>query len=81
MSRKVFNKKKDLHILVGETIVCFRKNCIQHEVTASRSISYLYEMFLSSVMAIKKAKPMFDNEQEYNKFIDHLIDKIKNDDI
>lgn len=81
MARKVFNKKKDVHILIGDTIVCFRKNSKQYEVTATRSISWLYEMFLASVYAIKKAKPMFETEQEYDKFKQNLIDKIKHDDI
>lgn len=81
MTRRIFNQNKDVYLIVGETIVCFRKNCKHQEPTASRSISWLYEMFLTSILAIKKSKKIFESEVEYNKFLKHLIEKIKNDDL
>jgi len=77
--RKSFNKDKDVYLTVGETLVCFRKDCKHYEPTASRSIAWLYEMFLTSVVAIKKSKKYFDTEEEYNKFIKLLQQKINDD--
>lgn len=74
--RKNFNKDKDVYLTVGETLVCFRKDCAHYEPTASRSIAWLYEMFLTSVVAIKKSRKFFESDEEYNKFIKLLKEKI-----
>lgn len=75
--RRMFNKDKDVYLLIGPRLVAFRKDCKTKEATATESVSWIYELFLSVVMSIKRSKRLFKDENEYRLFVEECVNKIK----
>lgn len=75
--RRMFNKDKDVYLLIGPRLVAFRKDCKTKDTTATESVSWIYELFLATVMSIKRSKRLFKDDNEYRLFLENCIDKLK----
>ena len=75
--RRMFNKDKDVYLLVGPRLVAFRKDCKEGIPTATESVSWIYELYIATVMAIQRSKRLFKDEVEYRNFLDECVKKLQ----
>lgn len=74
--RRVFNKDKDVYLLIGKNLVVFRKDSKGKEESAVESARWIYELFLATVQALKKTKKLFEKEEEHKVFMQECIKKL-----
>ena len=67
--RRIFNTRKDVYLLVGPTLVAFRKDCKNKEAEPTESVKWVYELFMASVSALSKSRRLFKDNEEYELFI------------